>query len=98
MATRSAPARAKRRAIARPIPREPPVTRTFTASGPCAGRSRAEALASRKRPIGRGGARDLCPAGACGGLARSPIGLRGGVTETVEQLDLLLGIASELVV
>ena len=80
-----APSRAKRSAIARPMPAR------------AAGDEDVHAP-PRQRAIGGRGARDLVPAGPARGLARALLGLRGGVAEPVEQLDLLLGVAADVVV
>ena len=78
-----------RSAIARPIPREPPVTRTDAPS---------RLIAVRERLVGRRGARHLVPARPRARLAPALLGLRRRVAEPVEQLHLLLGVAAHRVV
>src|SRR3954447_16666043 len=111
MATRVAPSSAKRSAIARPIPREPPVTRTdwpskfmsvgsteLTRSGGAGFAGAGSGHSSWQRLVRGGGARHLAPARAVARDARALVRLRGRVAEPVAQLDLLLRIEAHVVV
>ena len=75
---------ANRRAMARPMPREPPVTKTFTAGAGAAG-----------PPAPTRGAR---PSRCARRLALALLRLRRGVAEVVEALHLRVGVAAHLVV